>query len=483
MSQITATCAAPSYRKYLYLAKEHKLWPSLAIALLFLGFWNLSPPEGLSLQTWHLLAIFLMALVSIVANILPMGAIALIAMSLCLITKTLTYKVALSGFASNVSWLIFSAFLLARGFIKSGLGTRIGYGFIYLFGKSVLGISYALVTAECLLAPFIPSNTARGAGIIFPVMKSLLSQDQLNTQRMGAYLVALCFQANVITSAMFLTAMAANPLLVSAIQNVYGIEITWLFWAKAAIVPGVINLLLLPIFFYTFYKPGVKETPEAPQMAKKRLDEMGSLKGNEWIMIFVFALLMFLWTVGYQWGVEPVAAALIGLSILLLSRVLTWDDVLQEQQAWNTFIWLSTLLMMSEALNHLGFMTWFGNHVSSQVNNYHWITTLGLVGVLYYYTHYLFASMTAHVSSLFVPFCLIATTAGAPPMLTVLMMSAFSSLCGSLTHYGTGTAPIYYDTGYMNVQKWWKTGFWFSLLNMAIWASAGAIWWKILNLW
>jgi len=483
MSQITATVAAPAHSKYLHVAAEHKVLPLLIIVALFLGLWNLEQPAGLTLDTWHMLIIFVITLISIIANILPMGALALIGLSLCMITKTLTCREALNGFSSNIAWLILSAFLLARGFIKSGLGKRVGYYFIYLFGKSVLGISYALVFAECILAPFIPSNTARGAGIIFPIIKSLLAQEQLNTNRMGAYLVNLCFQANVITSGMFLTAMAANPLLASVAKTVYGIELTWLFWAKAAIVPGLLTLLLLPVCFYVVYRPGVKHTPEAPALAKEQLQAMGAITTHEWIMIGTFALLMFLWTVGYQWDIDPVAAALLGLTILFLTRVLTWDDVLKEQQAWNTFIWLATLLMMSESLTRMGLMSWFGEHVEYMVDDMNWIVALSVIGVLYYYTHYLFASMTAHVSSLFAAFALIATAAGAPPLLTILLLCGYSSLCGSLTHYGTGTAPIYYDTGYLNIQGWWKMGFVFSLFHMTVWGFSGAVWWKVLGLW
>jgi DASS family divalent anion:Na+ symporter len=483
MSQVTAAYPTPKSRKYWHWFENSRAIPVLSFLAVFLFLWNMDAPTGLSTQAWNLFTIFVVTLASIVANLLPMGAIAVISLTLCAATKTLPLHTVLSGFTSHVVWLIFAACLLARGFIQSGLGARIGYYFIYMFGKSMLGISYALVTAELLLAPFIPSNTARGAGIIFPIANSLLNQEQLKTKKIGGYLMQLCFQANTITSAMFLTAMAANPLISDIIRQAYNIEITWLFWAKAAIVPGIINLLLIPPIFYFVYKPGAEKTPEAPVFAKKQLEEMGPLKLQEWIMLATFGLLLVLWTMGSQLGIDPTTAALVGLSILLVTRVLSWNDILKEHQAWNTFIWLAILLMMSSGLNSLGMMTWFGAHIEGMVSNLDWVFTLGIVAVLYYYTHYLFASMTAHVTSLFGVFAIVATSAGAPVLLTVLMMSAFSSLCGSLTHYGTGTAPIYFDTGHMNLQKWWKAGFLFSVLNITIWAISGSLWWKILGLW
>ena len=58
-------------------------------------------------------------------------------------------------------WLIAIAFWLSGGFIKSGLGNRIAYGIVSLFGKTTLGLTYSLVFAEALLAPAIPSVAAR----------------------------------------------------------------------------------------------------------------------------------------------------------------------------------------------------------------------------------------------------------------------------------------------------------------------------------
>ena len=68
-------------------------------------------------------------------------------------------------------WLIAIAFWLSGGFIKSGLGSRIAYSIVSLFGKTTLGLTYSLVFAEALLAPAIPSVAARAGGIFFPLAK------------------------------------------------------------------------------------------------------------------------------------------------------------------------------------------------------------------------------------------------------------------------------------------------------------------------
>lgn len=72
---------------------------------------------------------------------------------------------------------------------------------------------------------------------------------------------------------------------------------------------------------------------------------------------------------------------------------------------------------------------------------------------------------------------------GAPPMLLALTLAFSSSLMMSLTHYGTGTAPIIFGSGYATLGEWWKTGFVMSVVNLAIWFFIGSVWWKFLGYW
>lgn len=416
-----------------------------------------------------------------------MGALAVLGMVFALVTQTLTLKQALSQFSNHIVWLILAAFILAKGFIKTGLGTRIAYYFLRFMGKNTLGLSYGLITTELLLAPFIPSNTARGAGIVFPIVSSLAKEygstpAQKTERKIGAYLIQLCYQTNIITSAMFITATAGNPLIV-AMATALGVEITWTFWALAALVPGLLSLLVLPWIMLTIYRPELYYTPEAPQFAERKLTEMGPLKKEEWLMLGVFLLLLGLWIFGHKFGIDATTAALIGLSILLCAKVLTWEDVLGEHNAWHTFVWLSILLMMTSHLADFKAMQWFSDHVQTWVGHLPWVPALGAVCLIYFYSHYAFASMAAHISSLFNTLALVAIACGAPPILTLLPLAYFSSLCACITHYGTGTGPVYFGANYVNIKDWWRIGAILSVVYIVIWSVGGSIWWRLLGLW
>lgn len=465
-----------------------KLKPSLILLFSFLLFWFVVPmPSGITTQGWHLLIIFATTIVGLIINPLPMGAIAFTAVAVVIITKTLTLKMTLSSFGSSIVWLIISAFLLARGFKQTGLGSRIAYYFVSVLGKSTLGLAYGLTIAEVLFAPIMPSNTARGSGIIYPIIDGLNKQyksnpDKETRKRIGSYLIKLLYQINVVTSAMFLTATAGNPLIVSLALG-QNIEITWSTWAIACIVPGTVSLIVLPTLLYIIYPPEIKNTPDAPKFAREELKSLGSLKPGEIVMLCVFAFLLTLWIFGEKYGIDATSAAMIGLTILLISGVLEWKDVTKEDKAWDTFIWMSVLIMLSDQLSKMGVTNWFGEILQNKISNLNWVTVFILMSLTYFYAHYLFASMTAHISAMYATFLVVAINAGAPGMYIALFLGVGSSLSAGLTHYGTGTAPVYFGTNYVTLSEWWGIGFIVSIVNLLIWGIVGGFWWKVLKFW
>ncbi|MEE8348612.1 MAG: anion permease [Acidobacteriota bacterium] len=464
-----------------------KLTPLVITLMVGVVIWFSPVPAGVDVKAWHLLAIFVATVVGIIAKPLPMGAVAMLGITMTALTGTLTITEALSGFGNYTIWLIVIAFFISRGFIKTGLGARIAYLFMSAFGKKSLGLAYSMIATDLVLAPAIPSNTARSGGVIFPILRSIAKSygsepDDGTARRIGAFLIKTSFQGTVITSAMFLTAMAANPM-AAQIAGEMGIEITWGSWALAAIVPGLASLAVVPWILYKLYPPEITETPAATQIARDHLEEMGKLKPEEWVMLSTFLLLLFLWIFGPQLGINGTTAALVGLAVLLVSGALSWNDILQEKGAWNTLVWFAALVMMATFLNKLGLIPWFGQTIGEAVQGVSWITAFLVLSLVYFYSHYFFASNTAHVSSMYGAFLAVAIAVGTPPMLAALVLAFFSNLFSSMTHYGTGPAPVLFGSGYVEMGTWWKLGGLISIVNIVIWLGIGGLWWKVLGIW
>lgn len=449
--------------------------------------WCLPAPEGVQAEAWRLLAIFIATIVGIMLAPLPMGAMALTGIAAVTLTGTLSVDDALSGFGNRVIWLVVMAFFIARGFIKTGLGSRIAYCFMSMLGRRTLGLGYGMIATDLVLAPAIPSITARSGAVIYPIVRSTAlafgSRPRDGTAReMGAFLTLLSFQGTLVTSAMFLTAMASNPL-AAQLAGDQGVDVTWIRWAQAALVPGLVSLLVVPLVLYKLYPPKIKETPQATEMAKQRLAEMGRMKRSEWIMLGTFVLLLVLWIFGRGLKVHSTTAALVGLGLLLATRVLTWEDVLNEKGAWDTFIWLSTLVMMASHLNTLGLIPWFSESVAGLFGEMGWLPAFLGLGLIYFYSHYFFASHTAHISSMYAAFLGVALAVGTPPLLAALVLGFFSNLFASTTHYGSGPAPVLFGAGYVTLAQWWKLGAVVSVVNIVIWLGVGGCWWKFIGLW
>ncbi|AED97866.1 2-oxoglutarate/malate translocator [Arabidopsis thaliana] len=447
-------------------------------------------PEGVTPQGWQLLSIFLSTIAGLVLSPLPVGAWAFIGLTASIVTKTLSFSAAFSAFTSEVIWLIVISFFFARGFVKTGLGDRIATYFVKWLGKSTLGLSYGLTLSEALIAPAMPSTTARAGGIFLPIIKSLSlsagsKPNDSSSRKLGSYLIQSQFQCAGNSSALFLTAAAQNLLCLKLAEEL-GVVISnpWVSWFKAASLPAIISLLCTPLILYKLYPPETKDTPEAPGIAATKLKQMGPVTKNEWIMVGTMLLAVTLWICGETLGIPSVVAAMIGLSILLVLGVLNWDDCLSEKSAWDTLAWFAVLVGMAGQLTNLGVVTWMSDCVAKvlQSLSLSWPAAFGLLQAAYFFIHYLFASQTGHVGALFSAFLAMHIAAGVPGILAALALAYNTNLFGALTHYSSGQAAVYYGAGYVDLPDVFKIGFVMATINAIIWGVVGTFWWKFLGL-
>jgi DASS family divalent anion:Na+ symporter len=476
---------------------------AIAVGLALLIWFVIPVPAKVSPNAWHLFALFIGTIAAIIGKAMPLGALSVVAIALVALTQVTNpgkpaaaLTDALSGFANSLIWLIVAAVMVALSLTKTGLGKRIGYYFIMLLGKKTLGVAYGLVASELVIAPVTPSNTARGGGVIHPIMRSIAdsydsSPEKGTSKKIGRYLALINYNANPISSAMFITATAPNPLCVELIAKATNssIQITWGQWALAALLPCLVMMLVMPLVLYLLYPPEIKETPAARQLATEELAKLGPMKIEEKITFGVLVMLLVVWAgipawlFGKAFALDPTTVAICGLSVLLLTGVLEWEDILKARSAWDTLMWFAALVMMATFLGKLGLTTWFSQTIQAGISGLalDWRMSAALLVAVYFYAHYFFASTTAHVTAMFAAFFAAGIALGAPPMLLGLLLAFSSSLNMSLTHYATGTAPIIFGSGYITLEEWWLAGFVMSLVNITILVVVGGVWWSMLG--
>lgn len=492
--------------RYFMSVVPFRLTPAIISTVVLVTLLLIPPPTGLKANAWELVAIFLTTIVAIILKVMPIGVMAMMAIvivSLAQVTSNSSKGAiadALSSFSNPLIWLIVVAILISRGLKKTGLGNRIGLMFIELLGKRTIGIGYGLAICELVLAPFTPSNTARGGGIVHPIMRSIAgafdSDPAKGTQgKVGTYLALVNYHANPITSAMFVTATAPNPLVVDYVAKATGqsLHLSWTTWALCMLVPGLLCLLVMPLVVYVLCPPELKATPNAIDYAKGELARMGPLSGKERVMMSVFGVMLVLWAnvpamiFGPSFTLDPTVVAFLGLFALIITGTLDWDDVLSEKSAWDTLIWFGALVMLAEQLNKLGVIAWFSNNMRDAIvaSGVGWFPTAAVLVLAFVFSHYLFASTTAHISAMMLAFLTVGAHLIPPPYVPpfMLMMTAGSAIMMTLTHYATGTSPIIFGSGYTTLGQWWRVGAVMCVLELIIFAVVGSTWWKILGFW
>jgi DASS family divalent anion:Na+ symporter len=289
-------------------------------------------------------------------------------------------------------------------------------------------------------------------------------------------------QVNVVTSAMFITAMAGNPLAVAAAAKL-GVDISWARWAVAASVPGIASLIAVPWVMSKIYPPTVTSTPEAPRHAREQLRSKGAMSRPEMIMAATFVGLLVLWCTGSHLGVNATSVAFAGVAVLLVTQVLTWKNLVTDTGAWQTLVFFAVLVGMASQLQAFGVIGWVGAKVSGGVDGLPWVVAFAVLTLVYFYAHYLFASNTAQIVAMYAVFLAAALAVGAPPLFAALVLGFIGNLFGGLAHYSSGPAGVVFGSGFVKTSEWFRIGFAMSLVLILIWTVLGGAWMKLIGIW
>ncbi|HSB14303.1 MAG TPA: DASS family sodium-coupled anion symporter [Bryobacteraceae bacterium] len=464
------------------------IWKAIVpVALYALVVWAIPRPEALKPESWRLVGIFLATIAGLILQPIPGGALVLLAVTLASILGGLTIQDALAGYGDPTVWLVMAAFFISRALIKTGMARRLALFFVRLFGKTSLGVCYALSLSDMTLASIIPSNAARSGGVILPILRSIAevygSRPGATAALLGSFLMTAVYQSICVTAAMFFTGQASNPLAAQIATNTFHFPVTWTSWLVAGIVPGLVSLALVPLVVFRLNPPEIKRTPEAAAFAARELDAMGPMSGGEKLVAAVFVTVCGLWVTSGLHKIDITVTALLGSSALLFSGVLSWEDVKSEKAAWDIFIWYGGLLRLGKALGDAGATTEFAKAVGSVLAGANPVLLFAAALLIYFYAHYGFASITAHILAMYPAFLAVLVAKGAPIGLVVFAFACFTNLSAGLTNYGTTPSPMFFAHEYVSLKKWWLVGFVTSLVNLAVWSTVGFAWWKLIGIW
>lgn len=469
------------------IAPKSGVWKAVAPLVVGALLAVLPVPEGLKPSAWLYFSLFVAVVVALVLEPLPAAAIGLIGVAAAAIAGLVESKPAdavrwaLAGFSNTTVWLIFGAFMFALGYEKSGLGRRMALKLVRTLGKRTLGLGYAVAFSDLILAPFTPSNTARSGGTIFPVIRNIpaLYGSEPGTEsarKIGAYLMWTALATTCVTSSMFLTGLAPNLLALDLVRKTANIQISWTAWLVGFLPVGALLVLAVPLLVYLIYPPQIRESLEVPAWAREELDRMGRISRKEIGMAFLAILALGLWIFGGGF-VDATMVAMVVIGLMVLSGIVSWDDILANRPAWNVLVWFATLVTLADGLNRVGFVGWFAKKAAAPLAGLPPVTVMVLLVVLFFAIHYLFASLTAHATAT-LP-VILAAGAAVPGLdvRTFALLLCFSlGIMGILTPYATGPSPVYYGSGYVARKDFWRLGLVFGLIYLAALLAVGVPW-------
>jgi len=466
---------------------KSRAWKSVIPVLVGAAIALIPAPHGLAPNAWHYFALFAAVIVGLILEPVPAAAVGVIGVALGALLGLVnapaasggpklspadeSIKWALAGFSNATVWLIFSAFIFSLGYARTGFGKRIALFFVKALGRRTLGLGYAVTLADLILAPLTPSNTARSGGTIYPIIRNIPemygSYPGESSRKIGSYLMWTAFAATCVTSSMFLTALAPNLLALEMVRKVAGLEISWAQWFVGFLPVGALLIAALPFLVYVIYPPEIKVSREVPAWAARELDKMGRITRRELIMAVLVVLALALWIFGGS-VINATTVGLAAVALMLVTGIVSWEDILGHRPAWNVLVWFATLVTLADGLSRVGFVSWLAPLTTGFLSGVSPTLMMAALAVIFFVVHYLFASITAHVTAV-LPVMLAAGVAvpGMSPRVFALLLCYSLGIMGVLTPYATGPGPVYYGSGYVSRKDFWTLGLVFGFIFLA----------------
>lgn len=462
-------------------------WKSIVCIAVPVLIMLLPAPAGLAVGAWKLFAIYVGAILGLMLRPFPEPVVLLAAISVSSIMLN-NISVIIVGYSDSVTWLVFAAFMVGTAFVETGLGRRIAYVLIGKLGHSSLGLGYVAAFTDLALSPATPSNTARTGGIVYPIIRSIAvtldSEPGPTSRRIGAYLTLTLYQVCLTTGYIFMTGLSPNLLMVAFAASILKVQVDWMMWFKAAVVPGMLVLLLIPFVVHKLYPPELT-TIDNKKLAADGLAELGPMSRREKILAVLFVLAILGWATGTITKINATAVAVCFLTAALVSGVVDWKRLVAAEGAWSILVWYGGIIGLSNGLAKAKFFDWMAKWLASNLNFEGYSTVVILGGLLFFslIIRYFFASMAAYVTTMIPVFFTIGLVAQVPP-LPLFFLITFSAAYGSLlTHYGGAAGAVLFAPGYVDQVTWWKVGAVIVIVSYLVNMGVGLPYWKAIGLW
>jgi len=230
------------------------------------------------------------------------------------------------------------------------------------------------------------------------------------------------------------------------------------------------------LVLYRLIAPEVTATPKAPAEARRALAERGALTRDEKIVTAVFLAMVALWALSAPLGLDSTAIAFLGLGALLVSRVLTLEDIAAQGDVLAIYLWFAVLFTLSSQLNEFGFMGFIGQKLASALGGMPTAAAAVVLLVSYVALHYLFVSQTAHLLAVFGVFLDVGVRLGVAPAILAFQMLFATNYFSVITPQGSSANLLFAGSGYMTQGEMYRIGAICTTVSLLVYLVIGVPW-------
>lgn len=452
------------------------------------GIWFSPCPEGLKPIAWKYFSAYMVGILGILLS--PFASPVVMLAVLAVYSMLLGPSTLLSGYSSTTTWLVFAAFMISVAFSSTGLGKRIAYFLIGLFGRTSLGLGYALSITTWILGLAIPSTTARIGGVVFPIFndvaRTLGSNAEDGTSRkLASYLTIVGYHINLVTACVFLTGMAPNAQIAAFAKDILNVNMDWLTWAKMGIVPGLVLLVVIPYVIYKLYTPEIKVIDNFKELSAQGIKDMGPMSQGEKRLMIFFVGAVILWATTTITKFNATAIAILFLACSLIFGCMSWDSVRKSKGAWDTLMWYGAIIGLSSQLSKAGFFKWFADVLKATFNfaQFDAILLMFILVVGGVLIRYAFASSAAFTTAMIPVMYTIGLVGDVPALPLAMLCAACNGYGAMITHYSGACAPALWGCGHVDMKSWWLLGLVSTALCVGTYFLIALPYWKLIGLW
>jgi DASS family divalent anion:Na+ symporter len=405
-----------------------------------------APPAGLTPQAMWALGIIIGAVTCWIFEVAPDYVVAIAMCTLWVLFKCVPFKTAFATFSDSTWWLLLGALGMGTAVSKSGLLKRLSLWMMTIFPATFNGQVLALICGGTLIAPLIPSVTAKAA-IMAPISLGISDAMGYSRKSRGAGgLFAAMSLGFILTGPMFISASFIGYMLRGLLPAGIQVQFNWTYWFLAGMVWSIVVLVLMYLAIRFLYTPDEKGAFTAGDPAAQ-LANLGPMSRREKITAAVLISALVLWMTEPLHGIHATAVALMGLVVLLTCRVFDRPDF-RSDMGWDNLIFIGGIINLGNVIPALKIDQWivsvFSPMIAPMMSNFYlFIVILSFAIFAVRFVLISFTATTAIFTVVLVPFAL---QAGINPWVTGFLVYVSTNIW--LVFYQNSTfVTAYYAAG------------------------------------